>query len=90
VGLWSLAVRMTDGASKWTRSNSALFAKEKAGPNIYQVFPAKGSVLYAAAEQGPVSVPAMGGATWTLIKKGNAASYGPGSRCRTVQSWLPD
>ena len=43
-----------------------------------QVFPAKGSVLYAAAEQGLVYRSSNGGATWTLIKTGNRGSFWAG------------
>jgi photosystem II stability/assembly factor-like uncharacterized protein len=79
VGLWSLAVRTTDGGVSWVPVKfPALSAKEKAGPNIYQVFPAKGSVLYAAAEQGLVYRSPDGGATWTLIKTGNRGSFWTG------------
>jgi len=79
VGLWSLAVRTTDGGVSWTPVKfPALSAKEKAGPNIYQVFPAKGSVLYAAAEQGLAYRSGDGGATWTLIKTGNRGSFWTG------------
>jgi photosystem II stability/assembly factor-like uncharacterized protein len=79
VGLWSLAVRTTDGGASWTQVKMpALTAKETAGPNLYQVFPAKGGVLYVAAEQGLVYRSPDGGATWTLIKTGNRGSFWTG------------
>jgi photosystem II stability/assembly factor-like uncharacterized protein len=79
VGLWSLALRTTDGGASWTQVKMpALSAKETAGPNLYQVVPAKGAVLYAAAEQGLVYRSSDGGENWTLIKTGNRGSFWTG------------
>jgi photosystem II stability/assembly factor-like uncharacterized protein len=79
VGLWSLAVRTTDGGATWTPVKfPQLSATEKAGPNLYDLVPAKGSVLYVAAEQGLVYRSADGGATWVLLKTGNKGSFWTG------------
>jgi photosystem II stability/assembly factor-like uncharacterized protein len=79
VGLWSLALRTTDGGASWNRVKVPLLSeKETAGPNLYQVFPGKASVLYAAAEQGLVYRSPDGGETWTLIKTGNKGSFWTG------------
>jgi photosystem II stability/assembly factor-like uncharacterized protein len=79
VGLWSLALRTTDGGASWMQVKMpALSAKETAGPNLYQVVPAKGAVLYAAAEQGLVYRSQDAGATWDLIKTGNRGSFWTG------------
>jgi photosystem II stability/assembly factor-like uncharacterized protein len=79
VGLWSLAVRTTDGGATWTPVKfPQLSATEKAGPNIYDLVPAKGNVVYAAAEQGLVYRSGDGGATWALLKTGNKGSFWTG------------
>jgi photosystem II stability/assembly factor-like uncharacterized protein len=79
VGLWSLALRTTDGGASWNRVKVPLLSeKETAGPNLYQVFPGKGPVLYAAAEQGLVYRSPDGGETWNLIKTGNKGSFWTG------------
>jgi photosystem II stability/assembly factor-like uncharacterized protein len=79
VGLWSLVVRTTDGGASWTQVKMpALNAKETAGPNLYEIFPGRGAILYVAAEQGLVYRSPDSGTTWTLIKTGNRGSFWAG------------
>jgi photosystem II stability/assembly factor-like uncharacterized protein len=79
VGLWSLTLRTTDGGATWNSIKMpALSAKETAGPNLYQVFPGKGQVLWVAAEQGLVYRSADAGETWALLKTGNKGSFWTG------------
>jgi photosystem II stability/assembly factor-like uncharacterized protein len=79
VGLWSLALQTADGGATWTPIKMpALSSGDKAGPNLYQIVPARGGTLYIAAEQGLVYKSKDGGQNWEIIKTGNKGSFWTG------------
>jgi photosystem II stability/assembly factor-like uncharacterized protein len=84
VGLWSLALRTSDGGLHWTSIKMpAPPGGEKAGPNLYQIFPGKdpGS-LFIAAEMGIVYRSDDGGESWKMIQASERGSLWTGLALR--------
>ena len=78
-GLWSLALRTSDGGASWTTLKMPVpSGGDKAGPNLYQIFPSNGGMLYIAAELGLVYQSDDGGQSWKLITTGNKGSLWTG------------
>ena len=84
VGLWSLALRTRDGGLHWTSIRMpAPPGSEKAGPNLYQIFPGKDSgSLFIAAEMGMVYRSDDGGESWKMIQASERGSLWTGLALR--------
>jgi len=84
VGLWSLALRTSDGGLHWTSVNMpAPPGGDKAGPNLYRIFRAKeAGTLFIAAEMGLVYRSDDGGQSWQMIQTGQRGSLWTGLALR--------
>ena len=79
-GLWSLLLATSDGGKTWTRVPLAAPAGQKrADLNLLQVFEGSDRRLFISAEQGTVLSSTDGGATWSYLSTGGAASLWAGT-----------